>query len=203
MTPDLQSNILAQIARATSKRPARATDVLARVGGPEPAFWRALEQLVDTRQVATAHIQRPRHDAEPWLAVWPTGVHQGASGWTGNSHNYLFVPTPAISAATHKAQAPRVRAVAPEPEPAAPRALGKLQQAVLDAARGRTCADALRFVDLCGQIHCTQQTLASCVRRLASQRRLGIAELTPRGKSRLAVYDLAAEAQAVATEVAA
>lgn len=203
MTHDLQSNILTQIARATSRRPARATEVLALVGGPGSAFWHALEQLVDTHRVATAYIQKPARDPAPWLAIWPTGVHARTGSWTGNSHSCLFVPTPAISAATHKAQAPRVRAVAPEPEPAAPRALGKLQQAVLDAARGRTCADALRFVDLCGQIHCTQQTLASCVRRLASQRRLGIAELTPRGKSRLAVYDLAAEAQAVATEVAA
>ncbi|HRD34049.1 MAG TPA: hypothetical protein PLR02_07315 [Rhodocyclaceae bacterium] len=204
---DLANLILAKLARASSKRPARAADVAALVGGHEPDFWRALEQLVVHRQVATAHIQRPARDPEPWLAIWPTGLHAAPGGWTGNSHSCLFVPTTPTHEALHAAQAPRVRAVAPEPDPApvpaVRRPVGELQKAVLTAARGRSRANALRFVDLGAQLNSTNQTLVCCVRRLASQGRLGIAEVAPRGNSRLAVYDLAAEAKAVATEVAA
>lgn len=106
---DITERILAQIARATSKRPARATDIAALVGGDDAAFLRALEQLVDERRVVTAYIQRPRREAEPWLAIWPTGIHKAPGGWTGNAHTHLFVPTAPRREAEHNANAPRVR----------------------------------------------------------------------------------------------
>lgn len=91
MSPDAEiaQSILAAIAKASSKRPARAADVAARIGGDESAYWRVLERLIARRQVVTAHISRPARDPAPWLAIWPTGIHvQGA--WSNESHAGLF-----------------------------------------------------------------------------------------------------------------
>ncbi|MFC5772108.1 hypothetical protein [Thauera sinica] len=77
---DIQAGILRAIAKATSKHPARADEVLARMidKGDDsitpPLAQRALEALVSSKCVTTAHVQRMKTDKEPWLAIWPTGL---------------------------------------------------------------------------------------------------------------------------------
>ena len=111
---DLPDRILQKIARACSKRPARALDVLALVGGAEAEFWASLEALISGKAINTAHIQR-QADPEPWLAIWPTGVHRPAAGWTNNAHSCLFTPSEPMRDTAHKTDSTRVRA---EPKPA-------------------------------------------------------------------------------------
>lgn len=89
---DLPDRILARIARNTSKRPARAADVLAQLGVPEAEFWPALETLLRTARIHTAQIQRPAAgDTVPWLAIWPTGIVTPPSAWTSNHLSSLFI----------------------------------------------------------------------------------------------------------------
>lgn len=179
---DLAQRILTKLAKASSKRPARAADVAALVGGPEPDFWRALEQLVGSRQVATAHIQKLPRDPEPWLAIWPTGLHAPAGGWTGNSHSCLFVPTTPTHEALHAAQAPRVRAVV-APEPASVRAgeplpacpeKSPVQRAILAATRGLPQSQALCVPDLAKRIGIKDTSIQSSLLKLERAGKIAI-----------------------------
>ena len=111
---DIQSlveRILAVLAKAkaTSRRPARAADIAALIGGPEAAFWAALEQMVGAGLVATAHIQRMKRDAEPWLAIWPTGVVLTPARLSGASLSHLFTPQRPLHEALRDASTPRTR----------------------------------------------------------------------------------------------
>lgn len=104
----LPDRILAQIARASSKHPARAADVCAQVGAPEAEFWPALETLLRTGRIHTAHIMRPAQgDTAPWLAIWPTGIVMPPSAWTINHLSSLFIRHD--PAALKKAHMPRTR----------------------------------------------------------------------------------------------
>lgn len=151
---ELAEKILAQIARVDSKRPARAADVAALVGGDEREFWATVEQLIVHRQINTALIHRPKQDAEPWLAIWPTGVCLRDKGWTGDSHRGLFERPGSMREAVHGAHAPKVRAEQPAPnqtqekqtvaikaKSAAPAPLGSSQKAVLDVLYQNPCTD--------------------------------------------------------------
>lgn len=80
MAADLGERILAQLAGHDSKRPARADDIAALIGGEEPAYWAAVEHLKATSQINCAHIKGPR-DPEPWLAIWPTGIPARMDTW--------------------------------------------------------------------------------------------------------------------------
>lgn len=106
---DIVTRILAQIKQASSKRPARAADIAALIGGPEAAFWATLEQMVAAGLVATAHIQRMKRDAEPWLAIWPTGVVLTPARLSGASLSHLFTPQRPLNQALRQASAPRKR----------------------------------------------------------------------------------------------
>lgn len=154
---ELAERILAHIAKADSRHPARAADVAAALGGPEPGFWVALEQLAATRQVNSAHIHRPAVDPEPWLAIWPTGVLVDNGAWRNGSHTQLFVPQRPLASALAEAAGPRAARVAQAPrkpshqenrmKPEEPKAPGRdfLQRQVLAelAAAGApmTCTD--------------------------------------------------------------
>lgn len=152
---ELTERILSAIARADSKRPARAADVAALVGGEEAEFWAALEALTRSRQINSAHVMRPKSDPEPWLAIWPTGVVVPDGGWTGNSHRALFEAGASIREAMHASHAPKVRASAPaavqtqetsEMAMKAKQAGGSSQAAVLDAMNdapgaGMSCSE--------------------------------------------------------------
>ncbi len=96
------------IAHNTSKRPARALDVLALVGADEAPFWAALEALLRTARIHTAHIQRPAQgDTQPWLAIWPTGIYMPPRAWTGAHLSCLFIRHD--TTALKKAHSPRSR----------------------------------------------------------------------------------------------
>jgi hypothetical protein len=117
----LPERILAAIARASSRRPARADDVIAQLGGDAAATWAALEQLVAERRIATAHLHWPEDDPEPWLAIWPTGVRVPSGTWTGGSHNSLFVRhEQPLRQALRAASTPRPAATAAREAPPAP-----------------------------------------------------------------------------------
>lgn len=94
---ELPAQILQQLAGCDSKKPARAADVAALVGAPEPAFWAALEQLKASAQINCAVIQRAA-DPEPWMAVWPTGVPSRTDSWKDLNARGHFAPAP-VSAA--------------------------------------------------------------------------------------------------------
>lgn len=140
---DAAQRLLAHIARADSRRPARAADVAAALGGPEPEFWAALETLQATRQVNSALIHRPATDPAPWLAIWPTGVLVDNGAWRNGSHAPLFVPQRPLAPALAEAAGPRAARVAQAPRktshqenrmnPEEPRATGRdfLQQQIL------------------------------------------------------------------------
>lgn len=108
MTDDIAPRILAAIVRASSKRPARASEVLARLDAPAPESQAALDRLIASRQVATARIQR-RNDPEPWLAIWPTGVTLRHGAWSNDTHSALFERDTSINRKLRDASAPRVR----------------------------------------------------------------------------------------------
>ena len=105
----LADRILAAITRNNSKRPARAADVFAQVGGAEAEFWAALEALLRTTRIHTAHVQHPaKGETAPWLAIWPTGVCLPPRAFNGASLSGLFVRHD--STALKRAHAPRSRA---------------------------------------------------------------------------------------------
>lgn len=103
--------ILGAIAKATSKRPANAADVLALIGGEEAAYWAAVEQLVRDRRIASAHFFRPAVDAAPWVAIWPTGVLLPSVPMSGKTLSGLFAPQ--RRDALRDAYAPRSTAIDP------------------------------------------------------------------------------------------
>ena len=103
---DLPDRVMAAIARNTSRRPARAADVLSTVGATEEAFWAALDVLLQTARIHTAHIQRvAKGETQPWLAIWPTGIYIPPEAWNAWKMSGLFVRHD--SAALIKAHAPR------------------------------------------------------------------------------------------------
>lgn len=202
---DLPDRILQKIRRACSKRPARALDVLALVGGAEAEFWASLEALISGKAINTAHIQR-QGDTEPWLAIWPTGVHKPAAGWTNNAHSCLFTPSEPMRDTAHKTDSTRVRA---EPKPAPARPFEPLpasplkspvQRAILAATSGRSQARALRVPDLAAAIGCKIESLSSSLAILERDERVALCRVSApdaAGRQRVirAVYDPTAPAE--------
>lgn len=202
---DLPDRILQKIRRASSKRPIKAEDLLALVGGEEREFWATLERLIVHRAVNTAHIQR-QADPEPWLAIWPTGVHKPAAGWTNNAHSCLFTPSEPMRDTAHKTDSTRVRA---EPKPAPARPFEPLpasplkspvQRAILAATRGRSQARALRVPDLAAAIGCKIESLSSSLAILERDDRVALCRVSApdaAGRQRVirAVYDPTAPAE--------
>lgn len=76
----LMQQIATLIASNDSKRPARAPDLAAQVGGDEAAFWKALEQMKRDARINTALIKRGQ-DPEPWLAILPTCLPPRNDTW--------------------------------------------------------------------------------------------------------------------------
>ena len=211
--PELPGRILAAVAKATSSHPARATDVLALVGGEEPAFWAEIDQLYALRRINTAYVQR-KGDVQFWLAIWPTGVCLPVPPMSGNSFAGLFVKhRPDDLYAAHAPRSTPTPAAAPKPAPAPKpvstkeavmptattphRAKGSLQTAVTDLLRGRDRAAALTVADVADKLDDTTDNIRFPLRALAAQG--GIAETTQvagRRKVR-AYYDPATDSRAV------
>lgn len=209
MKADLPERILAEIAKASGQRPARAPDVLAMVGGAEPDFWAAVEQLYRERRINTAHIQK-KGDPEPWLALWPTGLPLGNGTWTSNSHTALFVKPRADD--LFQAFAPRSTpkpAVAPKPAPAkkpetkkepvmdtptnARRAHGALQADLAKHLAGVCKADAWRVSQLAEKLADEPQKIRFAVKALVDKGELRVIEVQNGGRTAAAYYDAATE----------
>ncbi|NMG29326.1 hypothetical protein [Aromatoleum evansii] len=209
MSIDLPERILAKIAKATGQRPARAPDVLAMVGGAEPAFWAAVEQLYRERRINTAHIQKTG-EPEPWLALWPTGLTPSSAGWTSNSHTALFVKPRADD--LFQAFAPRSApkpAVAPKPAPAkktetkkepvmdmptnARRAHGTLQAELAKHMSGVCKADAWRVAQLAEKLFDEPQNIRFALKALVAKGELAVIEVQNGGRTAAAYYDPATE----------
>ncbi|WP_287365193.1 hypothetical protein [Thauera sp.] len=87
----LMQQIATLIASNDSKRPARAPDLVAQVGGDEAAFWKALEQMKRDARINTALIKRGQ-DPEPWLAIWPTCLPPRNDTWKDlNSRGHFAI----------------------------------------------------------------------------------------------------------------
>lgn len=107
----LADQILLAIAQATGNQPRRASDVRRSLEAGEPDFWKALDLLIVDKLVATATLYRPKQDAAPWLAIWPTGKPPQHRGRLNGEHlSSLFVRQPPMSIAIRAAHAPRARA---------------------------------------------------------------------------------------------
>lgn len=166
---DIQAGILRAIAKATSKHPARADEVLARMidKGDDsitpPLAQRALEALVSSKCVTTAHVQRMKTDKEPWLAIWPTGLPLAPQPWQNTSHSALFVRTPNTRQALAIAHAPRSRPAPASTDPEKPevpqrrtRHRGNANRAaILEVVIGRCAADALLISEIARHIGIT------------------------------------------------
>ncbi|SIQ95523.1 hypothetical protein SAMN05421829_108135 [Aromatoleum tolulyticum] len=206
---DLHGRILARIAKSTGQRPSRAADVLAMVGGAEPGFWAAVEQLYRERRINTAHIQK-KGDPEPWLALWPTGLPPSSSGWTSNSHTALFVKPRADD--LFQAFAPRSApkpAVAPKPAPAkktetkkepvmdtptnARRAHGTLQAELAKHLTGVSKADSWRVSQLAEKMFDDPQNIRFALKALVAKGELAVIEVQNGGRTAAAYYDPATE----------
>lgn len=108
---DLADRILFAIAKATGNEPVRAADVRLSLEVAEADFWRVLDLLIVDKLVATATLYRPKQDAAPWLAIWPTGKPPQHRGRLNGEHlSSLFVRQPPMSIAIRAAHAPRARA---------------------------------------------------------------------------------------------
>lgn len=90
---DLEERILDAMRQATSKQPARADAIVAKVGGEPAAAWDAIARLIAQRRVGQCLITKagqPSYDA-----VWPTGITARSAAWTGASHCGLYAKSPA------------------------------------------------------------------------------------------------------------
>lgn len=157
--PDLEARILRQLHGHHAQKPMRAEDLLAMVGGAEPAFWSALERLLAGSQINTAHVQR-RGDAQPWLALWPTGVVRKSAGWSNASLSSLFTPTRPMREIVREVNGPRVlerrQAEAVKPAPAdrpRTRPKGAIQAEVLALLQGRGRGDAISRTEIAERLN--------------------------------------------------
>lgn len=215
MSADLGERILAQIAKATSQKPAHAADVLALVGGEEPAYWAAIDQLYAERRINTAHIKR-KTDSEPWLAIWPTGVCLPSAPMSGKSLSGLFVRHRLGD--FHAAHAPRSN---PTPQPTPKPALiqktepnkesvmdmptnnrrphGTLQEAIAQHMTGRTIDNAVTVTKLANLLCDAPQNIRFAVQAMAKKGVLLVTERKNGGRTAAAYYDAATVAAAAPT----
>ncbi|MCC4116378.1 hypothetical protein LLG90_13540 [Aromatoleum toluclasticum] len=220
--PNLPDRILGKIAKANGQRPARAADVLALVGGAEPGFWAAVEQLYREHRINTAHIQK-KGDPEPWLAIWPTGVCLPAAPQSGKTLSGLFVRHRLGD--FHAAHAPRSNPkpeATPKPAPNPKtepnkepvmdmptnirRPHGTLQDAIAQHLTGRGAAGAVTVAELANLLCDAPQNIRFAVQAMAKKGVLLVTERKNGGRTAAAYYDaatVAAEAPAASQESAA
>lgn len=160
-TPGMEARVLELIKSASAQKPARAEDLVAQAGGPEPEFWAALERLAASSQVNSAQIQRAS-DPGAWLAIWPTGICRHVGGWKGESHSVLFTPTRTQRQIIREVSGPKVQPPRAGREPpqevvkpfvARPRArrqrsAGETQAEVIALLEGRGAFSALTRRDI-------------------------------------------------------
>lgn len=85
---ELMHRILVALAGHSSKRPARSTDLRAKLGADVAEFHRALEKLNTERLVNTASVFRK--GAAPYMAVWISGIAPKNDPWLALNARGLF-----------------------------------------------------------------------------------------------------------------
>lgn len=202
--PDLPARILAVIAKASSQHPACAADVLALVGGEEPAFWAAVEQLYRDRRINTAHIQK-KHDPAPWLALWPTGVCLPAAPISGKSLSGLFVRhRPNDLYAAHAPRSVLKPEPAPEPAPTQEEKLmphrrkkGELQVDLTKLVADHTAESPITVFDAAQRLGVSPDNLRHTARRLVEKGEISETEVQAAGRTVTAYHVKPASAMSV------
>lgn len=160
----LMQQIATLIASNDSKRPARAPDLAAQVGGDEAAFWKALEQMKRDARINTALIKRGQ-DPEPWLAIWPTCLPPRNDTWKDLNARGHFAIHPSHTTPPRFPQAadperdprPDLRRITHAKEPAMKKATptshtrieaDRNRQQIADLVRGKPMSEGMTVKDI-------------------------------------------------------
>lgn len=173
---DLGERILAQLAGHDSKRPARADDVAALVGGDERAYWAAVEQLKGTGQINCAHIKRGT-DPEPWLAIWPTGARPRMDSWHELNARGHFSPTRTFTA-QRLPQTLAARLAAQEIEmKQSPQATVQRRDKIAALVAGRPLADGLPLKALAAELDIGVEGVRHLIKSMLGGQRVALGKL--------------------------
>lgn len=86
---DLMHRILVSLAGHSSKRPAKATDLIAKLGVSAAEFYRALEKMHGERLINTASVSR-KGETALHMAVWISGLAPKNDPWMALNARGLF-----------------------------------------------------------------------------------------------------------------
>ena len=187
---DLGERILAQLAGHDSKRPARADDVAALIGGCEHLYWAAIERLKGTSQINCAHIKRGT-DPEPWLAIWPTGARPRMDSWHALNARGHFTTTRTFTP-QRLPQSIAARRAAQEIEmKQSPTATQQRRQKIADLVAGRPLTDGLPLKALAAELDITVEGVRHLIKSMLGGQRVALGKL-PKDHGHRA-YDPAAE----------
>lgn len=190
MPADLGERILAHLAGHDSKRPARADDVAALVGGDERAFWVAVEQLKGRSQINCAHIKRGT-DPEPWLAIWPTGIPARMDTWHELNARGHFSPTRTFTA-QRLPQSIAARRAAQEIEmKQSPTATQQRRQKIADLVAGRPLAEGLPLKAIAAELDIGVEGVRHLIKSMLGGQRVALGKRPAEHGHR--AYDPAAE----------
>lgn len=175
-TAAIAAEILARIAGHDSKRPARADDVAALVGGDEPAYWAAIEHLKGTSQINCAHIKRGT-DPEPWLAIWPTGARARMDSWHELNARGHFSPTRTFTA-QRLPQSIAARRAAQEIEmKQSPTATQQRRQKIADLVAGRPLAEGLPLKAIAAELDIGVEGVRHLIKSMLGGQRVALGKL--------------------------
>ena len=176
MTFTIAAEILKCIAGHDSKRPARADDVAALVGGDEPAYWAAIEHLKGTSQINCAHIKRSA-DPEPWLAIWPTGARARMDSWHELNARGHFSPTRTFTA-QRLPQSIAARRAAQEIEmKQSPTATQQRRQKIADLVAGRPLAEGLPLKAIAAELDIGVEGVRHLIKSMLGGQRVALGKL--------------------------
>lgn len=200
----LGERILAQLAGHDSKRPARADDLLALVGGDESAFWSAIEALKGTSQINCAHIKGPR-DPEPWLAIWPTGIPARMDTWHDlNARGHFNTHRPFTQ--QRMPQTLTARRAAQEIEmKQSPQATVQRRDKIAALVAGRPLADGLPLKALAAELDIGVEGVRLLIKSMLGGQRVALGKLPKEHGHRAydpSVNSTAADHSGVSTEMA-
>lgn len=190
MAADLGERILAQLAGHDSKRPARADDIAALIGGEEPAYWAAVEHLKATSQINCAHIKGPR-DPEPWLAIWPTGIPARMDTWHDlNARGHFNTHRPFTQQRMPQTLAAR-RAAQEIEMKQSPQATVQRRDKIAALVAGRPLADGLPLKALAAELDIGVEGVRHLIKTMLGGQRVALGKLPKEHGHR--AYDPSAE----------
>ena len=204
MAADLGERILAQLAGHDSKRPARADDIAALIGGEEPAYWAAVEHLKATSQINCAHIKGPR-DPEPWLAIWPTGIPARMDTWHDlNARGHFNTHRPFTQQRMPQTLAAR-RAAQEIEMKQSPQATVQRRDKIAALVAGRPLADGLPLKALAAELDIGVEGVRHLIKSMLGGQRVALGKLQHEHGHRAydpTVKSTAADHSGVAAEMA-